>query len=136
MVDPAIEPDLDVDVFDLPEWLGTGDVVWSSEAGIRTTHLLRGVLTGDGESTACDLVAVDEAFPRPVVDDDARTAVHQAWRHGQVTVATYDDRLALLVPGRRFDPELVLAAVGRMARAVGADPERWSVLLRIGRPDA
>ena len=126
-------PVLDVDVFDLPDWLGTEHVVWSSETGLDHGHVVPGVLEGGGERLVCALVAVDEAFPRPVLDSESRTAVHQAWRHGQVSVASYDGHVALLVPGRRFDPELAMEAVGRMARAVGADPEQWAVLLRVGR---
>lgn len=127
------QPVLDVDVFDLPDWLGTEQVVWSSATGLDHGHVVPGRLEGGGEHLACALIAVDEAFPRPVLDADTRTAVHQAWRHGQVAVASYGGDVALLVPGRRFDPELAMEAVGRMARAVGADPEQWAVLLRIGR---
>ena len=31
----------DVDPFDLPEWLGTHDVVWRADQGLRTGHLVR-----------------------------------------------------------------------------------------------
>lgn len=130
------QPVLDVDVFDLPDWLGTEQVVWSSATGLDHGHVVPGALEGGGERLACALIAVDEAFPRPVLDAEARTVVHQAWRHGQVAVASYDGEVALLVPGRRFDAELAMEAVGRMARAVGADPEQWAVLLRIGRRGA
>jgi hypothetical protein len=123
----------DVDPFDLPDWLGTDDVVWRADAGLRTGHLVRGRLTADGETDLpCDLLAVDEAYPAPVVDDAARLRVHQAWRHGQVVVAMLDDRLVLAVPGTGFTPELVLEALGRLARAVGAHAERYAALLRLG----
>ncbi|HSU03361.1 MAG TPA: hypothetical protein VLK03_12480 [Nocardioides sp.] len=126
----------DVDPFDLPEWLGTLDVVWHADAGLRTGHVVRGRLAGDGvEDLACDLVAVDEAYPQPVVDDATRLRVHQAWRHGQVVIGTLpsgpDARLVLAVPGTRFDPDLVLDALGRLARAVGARAERYAALLRL-----
>jgi hypothetical protein len=126
---------IDVDPFDLPEWLGTHDVVWRADAGLSTGHLVRGRLTAGPEADltiTCDLLAVDEAYPAPVVDDATRLRVHQAWRHGQVVVGEVDSRLVLAVPGTRFGPELVLDALGRLARAVGARAERYAALLRLG----
>ena len=125
----------DTDPFDLPEWLGTHDVVWRADAGLSTGHLVRGHLSAEpdaGLTIACDLLAVDEAYPAPVVDDDTRLRVHQAWRHGQVVVGEVDSRLVLAVPGTRFGPELVLDALGRLACAVGARTERYAALLRLG----
>lgn len=123
----------DTDPFDLPEWLGTNDVVWRADAGLRTGHLVRGRLTADGaDDLVCDLLAVDEAYPEPVVDDASRLRVHQAWRHGQVVIGTIEDRMVLAVPGTGFGPDLVLDALGRLARAVGAHAERYAALLRIG----
>ena len=113
--------------------LGTHDVVWRADAGLRTGHLVTGRLTADGEADLpCDLLAVDEAYPAPVVDDAGRTRVHQAWRHGQVVVALLDERVVLAVPGTGFDTERALEALGRLARAVGARPERYAALLRLG----
>jgi hypothetical protein len=123
----------DVDPFDLPEWLGTGHVVWESDEGLRTGHRVPGKLLGTGdEQLPCTLLAVDEAYPAPVVADDVRTRAHQAWHHGQVLLVSCDGELTLAVPGRRFDADLVLEAVSRMAKAVGASEDDWSVLLRIG----
>jgi hypothetical protein len=123
----------DIDPFDLPEWLGTHDVVWSSDAGLRTGHLVRGRLTAEGaDDVVCDLLAVDEAYPEPVVDDATRLRVHQAWRHGQVVIGDIDSRMVLAVPGTGFGPDLVLDALGRLARAVGARAERYAALLRLG----
>ena len=131
----------DIDPFDLPEWLGTDDVVWRADAGLQTGHLVRGRLTADptsaGASDApgeivCDLLAVDEAYPSPVVDDATRLRVHQAWRHGQVVIGEHGSRMVLAVPGTRFGPELVLEALSRLARAVGARAERYAALLRLG----
>ncbi len=126
----------DIDPFDLPEWLGDLDVVWRADAGLRTGHLVRGRLTAEGvDDLVCDLLAVDEAYPEPVVDDASRLRVHQAWRHGQVVVGTVpvggEPRLVLAVPGTRFEPDLVLDALGRLARAVGAHAERYAALLRL-----
>lgn len=128
----------DIDPFDLPEWLGTGDVVWRADAGLQTGHLVRGRLTAEPSTDpaaaeiVCDLLAVDEAYPAPVVDDATRLRVHQAWRHGQVVIGEHGSRMVLAVPGTRFGPELVLEALGRLARAVGARAERYAVLLRLG----
>ena len=126
----------DIDPFDLPEWLGTGDVVWRADEGLQTGHLVRGRLTAEparaSEELVCDLLAVDEAYPAPVVDDATRLRVHQAWRHGQVVIGEHGSRMVLAVPGTRFGPELVLDALGRLARAVGARAERYAVLLRLG----
>ncbi|MCD4525747.1 hypothetical protein [Nocardioides sp. cx-173] len=127
---------LDVDPFDLPDWLGEREVTWSSDSGLRTGHLVAGRLTGSGPEAApvlpCDLLAVDEAYPEPVTDAPLRSRTHQAWRHGQLHLATYDGRLTLLVPGTGFDADLVLEALARLAMAVGASPERYAVHLRIG----
>ncbi len=119
------------DPFDLPEWLGTDQVTWRSESGLRTGHLVRGVLSGTGE-LACDLVAVDDAYPLPVLSDDLRVAVHRAWHDGQLELGSTEDRLLALVPGVRFDAELVMETLSRLARSVGASAEHWSVRLRIG----
>ena len=100
--------------------------------GAGAGHHVRGRLTGEGQpDLECDLLAVDEAYPVPVVDDESRLRVHQAWRHGQVVVGRYDDRLVLAVPGTAFGPEAVLDALGRLARAVGAHAERYAALLRL-----
>lgn len=127
---PALD---DVDPFDLPEWLGESEVTWTSASGVRTGHHVLGCLTGDGrDEVPCDLIAVDEAYPVPVADDATRLRAHQAWRHGQILLVTYDARLTLAVPGTGFTADLVLDALSRLAKAVGASPERYAARLRIG----
>ena len=132
----------EVDPFDLPDWLGDREVVWASDAGLRRGHLVPGRLTtvgtdgadsGEGADLACDLLAVDEAYPEPVTDTALRSRAHQVWRHGQILLASYDGRLTLLVPGTGFEADRVLDALGRLAKAVGASPERYAVHLRIGQ---
>ncbi|MGZ4450303.1 MAG: hypothetical protein ACXVWZ_11560 [Nocardioides sp.] len=123
---------VDVDPFDLPDWLGESDVVWEPDLGIRTGHHVRGHLMGAGEQLPCDLLAVDEAYPVPVADDQARLHAHQAWRHGQLLLVEVDGRLTLAVPGTSFAADTVLDALSRLARAVGASTDRFSALLRIG----
>lgn len=124
----------EVDPFELPDWLGTGEVTWESQAGLRTGYHVHGELRGDGSDhrLACDLLAVDAAYPAPVVAEGSRSRAHQAWQHGQVLVAELDERLVLGVPGTRFDAERVLDTLGRLARAVGASPDHFAVRLRIG----
>lgn len=121
-----------VDPFDLPEWLGEGEVTWAAETGVRRGHRVTGDLTGErGERLACDLLAVDHAHPAPVADDTTRTDTHLAWRHGQVLLVESEGRLTLAVPGSGFTADLVLDAVGRLAKAVGAPPDHYLVRLRI-----
>lgn len=122
------------DPFDLPAWLGTGEVVWSADSGLRTGHCVRGVLTGQGPalSLPCDLLAVDVAYPEPVVLEATRSDVHRAWHDGQVHVGEVDGRLTLGVPGTLVGAEMAMDALERLARAVGGDPEHYAVLLRIG----
>lgn len=123
----------EVDPFELPIALGQGAVTWSAQDGLRSGHRVRGTLrAADGESLACDLMAVDEAYPTPVADDAVRPRVHQAWRHGEVHLASYDGRLTLLTPGTAFTADLVLDAVARLAKALGALPGDFTVHLRLG----
>ena len=122
-----------VDPFDLPEWLGEGEVTWTPECGIHDGHLVAGWLSGgEADRLPCALLAVDEAYPAPVADDELRHQTHQAWRHGQVHLVTYAGGLTLAVPGTSFTADLVLDVLARLAKAVGARPESFSVLLRLG----
>lgn len=123
----------EVDPFDLPDWLGTCEVTWSADAGLRTGHRVPGRLCGGGDELPCDLLAVDEAYPQPVTATPLRSSAHQAWRHGQILLASYDDRLTLLVPGTGFDADRVLDALDRLAKAVGAPSTSYAAHLRLGR---
>lgn len=126
-----------VDPFDLPDWLGASDVTWTAEAGLRTGYAVPGSLTSDGQAALpCDLLAVDEAYPVPVADDGVRHDAHQAWRHGQVLLVETTGRLTLAVPGTAFTADRVLDAIARLALAVGASADHYSVRLRIGRDKA
>jgi hypothetical protein len=121
-----------VDPFDLPEWLGVDEVTWSPDTGIRSGHLVSGTLAGVDGTLPCDLLAVDQAYPRPVADEQTRVLTHQAWHHGQLHLVEYAGRLTLVVPGRDFAADRVLDAIGRFARAVGAPERRYAVHLRLG----
>jgi hypothetical protein len=119
----------ELDPFDLPDWVGEGAVSWATDQGLGG-HLVAGCLTGAaGETLPCDLLAVDQAYPAPVLDEATRTRVHQTWRHGQVLLLTRDGRATIAVPGTSWSADRVLEVFTRVARAVGADPARWSVRL-------
>jgi hypothetical protein len=132
---PPALPDLDP--FELPDWLGDSDVTWTPDSGLRTGHHVRGALTpGDPDrsepAVPCDLLAVDEAYPAPVADDAGRLRAHQAWRHGQILLVELDGRITRAVPGTVFTADGVIDALSRLAKAVGARPERYAAYLRIG----
>ena len=120
---------VELDAFDLPDWVGVGEVSWDSDTGLGG-HLVRGSLTGPSDQRLpCDLLAVDQAYPAPVLDEELRTRVHQTWQHGQVLLLTHDGRATVATPGTSYTADRVLEAFTRVARAVGADPARWSVRL-------
>jgi hypothetical protein len=129
----------DLDPFDLPDALGVGEVTWVADDGLTGHHLHGRLLTDDTDTdgterveVACDLLAVDQAYPAPVATDALRARAHQAWAHGEVHLVGYDGRATMLVPGTRFTAEVVLDAVGRFARALGARPSSYGVRLRLG----
>ena len=124
----------DVDPFDLPDWLGETEVTWVADEGVRVGHHVAGRLRAEDpvRELPCDLLAVDEAYPVPVADDRARLHAHQAWRHGQILLVTTGGRLTLAVPGTSFSADLVLDALSRLAKAVGASADDYSARLRIG----
>jgi hypothetical protein len=126
-------PVTDVDPFDLPDWLGTEEVVWSSDVPLRGSAHVAGHLSARGhDDLACDLLAVDQAFPTPVTDDATRLRAHQVWEHGQVLVVRQAGRLTLAAPGRRWGPDRTLETIARFARAVGATGDRFAVQMRVG----
>lgn len=120
-----------VDAFDLPEWLGTGEVTWTALTSVHSGHLVEGELSSDGGVLGCDLLGADQAFPLPVLDDDWRRQTHQAWTFGQVLLVEYDGRLTLAVPGTSFTADQALEAVGRLAKAVGVKPGLFVAALRL-----
>lgn len=128
MTGPAVTP---VDAFDLPDWLGTGEVTWTATTSVHGGHLVVGELSGADGSLGCDLLGADQAFPVPVLDDDWRRQTHQAWTHGQVLLVEYDGRLTLAVPGTTFTADRALEAIGRLAKAVGVKPRDFLVALRL-----
>lgn len=125
---PTVE---EMDPFDLPEWLGEGEVTWSATSSLTGSAHVRGELTGAGDAVPCDLLAADLAYPEPVLDPDWRRSAHQQWTHGQVLLVEYDGRLTLAAPGIDFTADRVLECLGRLAKAVGAEPERFVAALRL-----
>ena len=121
-----------LDPFDLPEWLGTADITWYADSAERGGHLVRGRLSDGTETIPCDLLAVDQAWPAPVTDEASRQAAHQAWQIGELLVLERDGRATLAAPGTGFTADLVLELIGRLARAVGAEPHRFAAALRVG----
>ncbi len=124
----------DLDPFDLPDWLGDGPVSWASDQGL-TGHLIAGHLTGTvDQNLPCDLFAVDQAYPAPVLDEATRTRVHQTWQHGQVLLLSREGRATVAAPGTAWPPDLVLEALTRLARSVGSDPTSWAAHLALTAP--
>jgi len=123
----------EADPFDLPEWVGVCEVTWYADSGARFGHHITGrIAAADHDDLGCDLLAIDQAYPQQVADSAWRRLAHQAWHHDQVLLISYDDRLTLAVPGHEFTADLVLAALFRFAKAVGARPDRMIAALRLG----
>jgi hypothetical protein len=120
-----------VDAFDLPDWVGTREVTWTAESSVRGAQRIAGSLGARGEELACDLMAADVAYPQPLLEDSWRRRAHQAWEHEQVLLLSYDGRLTLAVPGTAYSADGVLETVGRLAKAVGVEPGRFVVSLRL-----
>lgn len=119
----------EVDPFDLPEWLGEGEVTWLSQdedPGHR-----RGLIMGSAdERLQLDVVAADRAYPQAFLPDIWRTHVHRAWEHNQVLLLEIDSRLMMLIPGTRVSADDVLGAMSRFARSIGAFPASFVVSIR------
>ena len=129
----TVAPEIaEADPFDLPAWVGEREVTWIADSGAQFGHHINGRLTSDGEGDlACDVLAIDQAYPTQVADSGWRRQAHQAWHNDQVLVIQYDGRLTLAVPGHQFTADLVLAALARFAKSVGGKPERFTAALRL-----
>lgn len=124
---------VDIDPFDLPDWLGVAEVTWEATSGLRSGHHVPGTLSADDGALPCDLLAIDQAYPAPVAADEIRSRAHLAWAHGEVLLVSCGERLTLAVPARGFDAELALDALARLAKAVGGSADRYAARLLIGR---
>jgi hypothetical protein len=120
------------DAFDLPDWLGTTNVVWRADSSFVDSALVRGQLQASTERRQqLDLLAVDAAYPRLVCPESERALVHQAWHYGELTLLDVDARLSAAVPGTEFDPNLMCEALRRLAKAVGAPPHHFTVAVTL-----
>ncbi|MGH3315044.1 MAG: hypothetical protein ACRDO0_02770 [Nocardioidaceae bacterium] len=129
-------PPVEVDPFELPDWLGQEQVLWQAtdeRGGRETTGTIHGMLRplhGD-EELSLDLLGVDVAWPKPVCDEESRHLAHEAWHYGQVILLDVEGRVTLGVPCTTFSTDLVCEAVRRFSKAVGAEPSRFLVQLRL-----
>jgi hypothetical protein len=127
---PSVSP---VDAFDLPDWLGVEHVTWTTASSLGGAYLVTGSVRGPADSQVqdCDILACDLAHPQPVLDEKWRAEAHHAWAWGEVLLIEYDGRVTLVVPGTSVTAEPALEAVRRLARAVGAPSDRFTVALRL-----
>lgn len=126
---PAVVP---VDAFDLPEWLGVDEVTWTAVTSLGSAPRVSGALSSaSGSSLECDVLACDLAYPQAVLDEKWRSGAHHAWQLGETLLLEYDGRLTLVVPGTSVGVEHALEAVRRLAKAVGAPADRFTVAIRL-----
>ncbi len=120
------------DAFDLPDWLGTEPVTWTSAASLDNSAHVPGEVVGRaGHSRQLDLLAVDSAYPTPVCPEPERRAAHQAWQFGEVLLFEVNGHLAAAAPGTRFDANLACEVVRRVAKSVGASAKNFTVSIAL-----
>lgn len=119
------------DPFDLPDWLGTEQVTWQGEGLLSDQPVVVGHLVSAGRSQPLDILAVDAAYPRTVCPDDSRHDAHQAWHFGELVLLEVDGRVAAAVPGVRVDANLAVDTIRRVAKAIGAPSDNFTVLLTL-----
>ncbi len=120
------------DPFDLPAWLGTEEITWTSESSLSDSAQVSGqAVGGTGLTHQLDLLAVDAAYPAPVCPEPERRAAHQAWRFGEVLLFEIDGQLVAAAPGTRFDANLACEVVRRLAKSVGAPAKNYTVSLAL-----
>jgi hypothetical protein len=66
-----------------------------------------------------------------VLEEKWRGAAHRAWQLEETLLLEYDGRLTLVVPGTSVGVEDALEAVRRLAKAVGAPSDRFTVAIRL-----
>ena len=125
-----------VDAFDLPEWVGEGEVVWRPGVALGTP-LVPGELTpetpgpGAGAPLACDVLACDRAYPEPALPESWRREAHAQWALQQVLLLEVAGRLTLVCPGVDVDVDSALESLRRLAKAVGVPSSRFTAALRL-----
>ena len=123
----------EVDAFDLPEWLGDGEVVWEPEAPIGSPYVPGHLVGPDpgAEPMACDVLACDRAYPEPALPEPVRREAHVQWWRQQVLLVRVADRLTLVCPGVDVDVESALECLRRLAKAVGAPSSHYTAAIRL-----
>jgi len=117
--------------FDLPDWLGEEDLVWSLDGSLSAAQVC-GTLRGAGEHRlGLDIVCADVAYPAPVVPEPVRRQCHLTWHHGQIQTIRNGQRHGLAVPVSSLDADTVCEALRRFARAIAVDSERVRVLISL-----
>ncbi len=123
-----------VDPFDLPDWLGTREVSWAADSGLRASHLVPGSLDGGGPivSTA---TCWGSTGPTRAPVASRRACGTAPTRPGSTGRCCWSRSVVgspwpSQAPG--FTSELVLTALERLAQAVGAEPSSYAVRLRLG----
>lgn len=119
------------DPFDLPDWLGTDHVTWHGAGLLSDEPVVTGCLDSQGRTQPLDLLAVDAAYPRALCPAQQRHDAHQAWHFGEVLLLGADDRVAAAVPAVRVDANLVVDTIRRVAKAIGAPSDNFTVMLRL-----
>lgn len=122
-----------VDPFDLPDWLVSADVVWEALEPVAGQVIAKGQLraVGSTDTLRLDLLAVDAAWPTLACAPAERREAHQAWHYGQVVILEQSGAAALGVPTVAFSADLAVEALRRFAKAVGSDPWRYAMHLRL-----
>lgn len=92
---------------------------------------MRGRLGAGERSQPLDLLAVDAAYPRMVCSSQQRHDAHQAWHFGEVLLLEDEGRVAAAVPAVRFDPNLAVSTIRRVARALGSPSANFTVVLTL-----
>lgn len=120
------------DPFNLPDWLGTEQVTWRTDGAFSEEPRVAGWLCASRDrSQPLDLLAVDAAYPQTVCPSQQRHDTHQAWHFGQVLLLEVDGRVVAAVPGVRFDANLAVETIRRVAKAIGASSANFSVSLTL-----
>lgn len=105
--------------------------MWRAETVLTGPPRVTGSLFAAHGRQPLDLLAVDAAYPRVVCTPDQRHDAHQAWHFGEVLMLTDDKRAIAGVPAVEFDPDLVVEAIRRVAKAIGAPPGNLTVELTL-----
>jgi hypothetical protein len=121
-----------VDAFDLPEWVGEEDLLWTPTAALGAP-MVSGELSAAaaGRRLACDLLACDRAYPEPALPEHWRREAHSQWALQQVLLLEVDERLTLVCPGVDVEVDTAMESLRRLAKAVGVPSSRFTAALRL-----